>query len=45
MLTIGTEVKPYGTLSMIRMIEGELYYWFVKGNSVAMLPAFMFEEE
>jgi hypothetical protein len=44
MLNIGTKVKPYGTLTMIRKIGGERYYWFVKGDSVAMLPASMFEE-
>ena len=45
MLVIGKEYEPYGTLSMIRTIDGERYYWFVdEDGSIAMLPADIFEE-
>lgn len=45
MLDLGSETK-WGKAVMVRTIEGERYYWFVdKHGTVAMIPAFMVEED
>lgn len=35
---LGAKHPIYGTVAMCGVTGGEPYRWFVKGNSVAMLP-------
>jgi hypothetical protein len=35
--------KEYGKLSMVRLIDGERYCFFVKDNLVSMIPYSMVE--
>jgi len=35
--------EEYGRLSMVRLIDGERYLFFVKENLVSMIPYFMVE--
>lgn len=44
LLVLGQTYPPYGQLSAIAWL-GERYYFFVDGNSVAMLPASLFSHE
>jgi hypothetical protein len=37
--------KEYGRLSMVKLISGERYCFFVKDNLVSMIPYFMVENE
>lgn len=36
--------EEYGRLSMVRLIDGERYCFFVKDNLVSMIPYFMVEQ-
>ena len=44
LLPVGRRVEPYGKIAAVGSIEGERYYWFVEGNGVSMMPAFMIGE-
>lgn len=45
MLSLGSKTKEWGRVVMIGFTGGERYYWFVKGNIVSMIPAFMVERK
>lgn len=38
MPTIGTKIFPWGKVKMVGWTGGERYYWFIKDNSVSMIP-------
>ena len=43
-IPLGTMIKEYGKVGAVACIQGERYYFMVRGNLVSMIPAFMLEE-
>jgi len=37
-IPLGTIVKPWGKVAAVGWTGGERYYWFIKDNSVSMIP-------
>jgi hypothetical protein len=43
-LPLGMTVKPWGKIAAIASLKGERYYFF-DGKGVAMIPAFVVEQQ
>ena len=40
LIPLDTYVHPWGKVTMVRLLDGERYYWFVDYNGcVSMMPA------
>lgn len=40
LIPLGTEIRIYGRVAAVGVIEGERYYWIVDGSQcVSMMPA------